>query len=940
MPIEALPETTSRALTSSLVLTDARSVVKELVDNALDARATTISVEISNNALDVIQVKDNGTGIDVQDRQLLCKRGCTSKIRSLEDLDRLGGSSLGFRGEALASIVELSQAVVVTTRVDGEVVGTSIKYNASGMFSSSSASHPVGTTIRVQDFLMKIPVRKQTALKESMKTLQAIRSLLFSFAFARPEVRLSLKILKGKNDKINWTYAPTSTASITEVATKIVGKDIVIGCTAHDISSEDCDVDLDNGWRINALLLSAARGSANARNARQYISIDGRPVSTDRGTMREVAKSYKRHLQKTLSSSEGSSVSRPFLFMQILCPSGSYDVNVEPTKDEVLFARPDQLLSLVECLFTRAYPGVGEHTMDVLENAWTTPSRAMVPTSPQDTSRIGLDHAELAEGSVQPDNVPVALDAEEMLTRPSNTRNPFTIAAMTAQVKPKRMDTEQDRASSSMNTTALADEEEAEMFENIRTTVTGSRKPSAPPSSNSSLRPTLTPSAGLSMRRLVKASTATEDEQVGLSISDDSSSVTVARKSNLQTWLTPKSGFHQASGASVISPNIQAPNSPMNAPDVPDLRSRSHNSMLSPPFSSQTRRGWGPGQKPFKVPLRRQDQAESSGASSPTPPSSIRGHGQLSLQRGLPGVPAVSESGEDDGDDVHSNLQSQLERTTAGLERSPENGLLQPNSELDDIMDFEHRKKAAIAHQKRVVGVLNSTSLQEGVGRSRQPESSSAPLPLSGEEELVDGANIEDYGTRFGNSKSRALVPWTSNPHRNRYLKALKDLSHSHSQPEDEIPLETAEQSNLLNTQIPAGALKKPELPTDDPRAYFIRQQRKSRNRKIYRTKSSKLPLERTPPEWMTFNLVLTTNDFKDTKALSRKVQALGFSDAYITHDRAQHTDFDDLHASIDNKYGPVLQKMVKTMFRGKAEDGSELVPEDLKIVTSKLSES
>ena len=133
MPIEALPKSTTRALGSSLVLNDAKSVVKELVDNALDARASAISVEISADTLDVIQVKDNGTGIAIQDRQLVCKRGCTSKIRSLDDLSRLGGSFLGFRGEALASIADLSQLVTVTTRVDGEVVGTAIKYDGSGM---------------------------------------------------------------------------------------------------------------------------------------------------------------------------------------------------------------------------------------------------------------------------------------------------------------------------------------------------------------------------------------------------------------------------------------------------------------------------------------------------------------------------------------------------------------------------------------------------------------------------------------------------------------------------------------------------------------------------------------------------------------------------------------------------------------------------------------
>lgn len=133
MPIEALPVSTSRVIGSTLVLSDAKSVVKELIDNALDARATTINIDISQNTLDVIQVKDNGTGIGVQDRQLLCKRGCTSKIRSLEDLGRLGGSFLGFRGEALASIAELSRAAIITTRVDGEIVGSSLTFGPSGM---------------------------------------------------------------------------------------------------------------------------------------------------------------------------------------------------------------------------------------------------------------------------------------------------------------------------------------------------------------------------------------------------------------------------------------------------------------------------------------------------------------------------------------------------------------------------------------------------------------------------------------------------------------------------------------------------------------------------------------------------------------------------------------------------------------------------------------
>ena len=132
MPISSLPDSTLRAITSTLVLNDAVSVVKELVDNALDAKATTIAVELSANTLDVIQVKDNGTGIGVEDRQLVCKRGCTSKITTIEDQERLGGSSLGFRGEALASVADLSESVTLTTRVDGEMAASNLKYGPAG----------------------------------------------------------------------------------------------------------------------------------------------------------------------------------------------------------------------------------------------------------------------------------------------------------------------------------------------------------------------------------------------------------------------------------------------------------------------------------------------------------------------------------------------------------------------------------------------------------------------------------------------------------------------------------------------------------------------------------------------------------------------------------------------------------------------------------------
>lgn len=135
MPIAALSENAARAICSSLVLNDSISVIKELIDNALDSHATNIIIETSANTLDIVQVKDNGTGIGIEDRQLLCKRGFTSKIRTLEDLEQLGGTFLGFRGEALASIAELSDSIAFTTRVDGETVGTQLRFDSKGQLS-------------------------------------------------------------------------------------------------------------------------------------------------------------------------------------------------------------------------------------------------------------------------------------------------------------------------------------------------------------------------------------------------------------------------------------------------------------------------------------------------------------------------------------------------------------------------------------------------------------------------------------------------------------------------------------------------------------------------------------------------------------------------------------------------------------------------------------
>ena len=132
MPIEALPQSAAQAIGSTQSLTDSSSAIKELVENAIDANATAISVETSTNVLDKIQVKDNGHGIAPDDRSLLCQKFCTSKIRNLEDLENIGGRSLGFRVEALHRADTMSGLLKITTRIEGEGTAIEFSYDSKG----------------------------------------------------------------------------------------------------------------------------------------------------------------------------------------------------------------------------------------------------------------------------------------------------------------------------------------------------------------------------------------------------------------------------------------------------------------------------------------------------------------------------------------------------------------------------------------------------------------------------------------------------------------------------------------------------------------------------------------------------------------------------------------------------------------------------------------
>ncbi|XP_039178046.1 PMS1 protein homolog 1 isoform X4 [Crotalus tigris] len=188
--MKQLPAETVRLLSSSQVIVSVVNVVKELVENSLDANATSIDVKLENYGFEKIEVRDNGDGIKAVDVPVMAMKHYTSKISSSEDLESL--STYGFRGEALGSICSISQ-VSITTRTAADDFSTQYNFDISGHIISQKPSHlGTGTTVTVQKLFKNLPVRKQfystdKKCKEEMKKTQ---KLLMAYGIIKPELRI------------------------------------------------------------------------------------------------------------------------------------------------------------------------------------------------------------------------------------------------------------------------------------------------------------------------------------------------------------------------------------------------------------------------------------------------------------------------------------------------------------------------------------------------------------------------------------------------------------------------------------------------------------------------------------------------------------------------------------------------------------------------------
>jgi DNA mismatch repair ATPase MutL len=326
--------------------------------------------------------------------------------------------------------------------------------------STERESHPVGTTVKVAHFLEYIPVRKQTATKDSAKCLAKIRRLMQAYALARPAVRFRLHVLKAKN-KGDFMYAPKASSNIEDAVFKVISKDCALQCDWTALESD--------GFEIQAFLPKSTANGPKIANQGAFISVDSRPVSNSRGTMKQIVATFKERLRK--SSHSLATVKDPFFTMNIICPPDSYDPNIEPAKDDVMFDNGDVVLGAVDQLLRSYYSEAVIEAVPELEPELEPPTSAQQPceceenetqASPRPShlervefhrevdeeptpeprsdqprwraSMYGIDEEDL--GYLQENQPPITEEEEEGI-RAAEVSNPWTIARMNAPIKPK-----------------------------------------------------------------------------------------------------------------------------------------------------------------------------------------------------------------------------------------------------------------------------------------------------------------------------------------------------------------------------------------------------------------------------------------------------------------------------------------------------------------------
>lgn len=315
--IELLDQNTINQIAAGEVIERPAAVVKELIENAIDAKANAITVEIKEGGISFIRITDNGGGIAKDDIKVAFLRHSTSKIRSA--LDLLHVSSLGFRGEALSSIAAIAQVELVT-KTPGELTG--IRYVIEGGVEKTmeEIGCPEGTTFLIRNLFYNTPARRKF-LKSATTEASYIGDIIERIAVSHPNI--SFKFMSNNQVKLHTS----GNGNLKDIVYNIYGREIASNVVEVKESSENVEV---YGY-IGKPIIS--RGNRNYEN----YYINGRYVKSAIIT-KAIEEAYKSY---TMSHRY------PFTAIHLTIPGEYIDVNVHPTKMEIRFRNNDEVYGMV-----------------------------------------------------------------------------------------------------------------------------------------------------------------------------------------------------------------------------------------------------------------------------------------------------------------------------------------------------------------------------------------------------------------------------------------------------------------------------------------------------------------------------------------------------------------------------------------------------------------
>nr|XP_009931718.1 PREDICTED: LOW QUALITY PROTEIN: PMS1 protein homolog 1 [Opisthocomus hoazin] len=337
--MKQLPAETIRLLSSSQVITSVVSVVKELIENSLDASATNIDVKLENYGFNKIEVRDNGNGIKVADVPVMAIKHYTSKISSSEDLERL--TTYGFRGEALGCICSISE-VLITTKTADDDFSTQYALDSSGRVTSKKPSHlGQGTTVTVLKLFKNLPVRKQfySTNRKCKEELKKVQDLLIAYGIIKPDLRITLT-----HDKaVIWQKTKVSDHKM--ACMSVLGTAVMGSMVPFQHCCEDPEVNL-SGFLPKAGSDSSLTSLSSSE--RSFVFINNRPVH-----QKEILKLIRQYY--SLVTRKDCTRLYPVFFLNITVPASAVDVNLTPDKTQVLLHYKESVLLAVENVLKSLY---------------------------------------------------------------------------------------------------------------------------------------------------------------------------------------------------------------------------------------------------------------------------------------------------------------------------------------------------------------------------------------------------------------------------------------------------------------------------------------------------------------------------------------------------------------------------------------------------------